>query len=75
MGGNKPLAYDGRRYSVRASIVLWLALAGCFWIAVGMLYNLASRWGDGAAEAQINELSRIAPAAGPMQQVPDPRKR
>jgi hypothetical protein len=65
MGEKRPLTDDGKRFSVRASITLWLVLAGLFWVAVGALFNLASQWSNSALEAQVKSLSTIAPAAGP----------
>ena len=65
MSEKRPRDDDGNRFSVRASITLWLILAGLFWIAVGALFNLASHWGNDSLEAQMKALSTISPAAGP----------
>jgi hypothetical protein len=55
----------GHRYSVRASIVLWIAIAGFIWVTLGLALTYAARWGENSIEADASRLSTIAPAAGP----------
>src|SRR6185369_971807 len=56
--------YVIRRYSVRASITLWMVLAGLFWVTLGLAVTYASHWGSDSMEATGHRLSTIAPAAG-----------
>src|SRR5438067_1442856 len=56
--------YVIRRYSVRASITLWMVLAGLFWVTLGLAVTYASHWGGDSMEATGHRLSTIAPAAG-----------
>lgn len=65
MGGKQALGYDGKRFSVRASITLWLVIAGVFWIFVGAIFSVATEWGDRSLDAEVQKLSTVAPAAGP----------
>ncbi len=53
------------RYSVRASITLWIAIAGFIWVTLGLALTYAAHWGQNSLEADASRLSRIAPAAGP----------
>jgi hypothetical protein len=34
-----------RRFSVRASITVWMLLAGFIWVALGLVVTYASHWG------------------------------
>ena len=52
------------RYSVRASITLWIVVAGFIWVTLGLALTYAAHWGDNALEADAGRLSTIAPAAG-----------
>lgn len=54
-----------RRYSVRASITLWMVIAGFFWLTLGLALTYAAHWGDDPMTAEARHLSTIAPAAGP----------
>jgi hypothetical protein len=56
--------YDGARLSARASITLWLVLAGMVWVTVGFAVSYLSSPDDGAPRAQAGQLSKIVPAAG-----------
>ena len=62
------------RFSVRASIALWMALAGLIWVTLALGVSYATRWGDRSLEAQARRLSTIAPAAG-QQSTPDPAQK
>jgi hypothetical protein len=55
---------DGHRYSVRASITLWIAIAGFIWVTIGLALTYATHWGQSSLEADASRLSTIAPAAG-----------
>ena len=57
--------YNGRRYSVRASITLWMVLAGFVWVTLGLILTFTTHWGENSIEAEADRLSKIAPAAGP----------
>jgi hypothetical protein len=65
MGGKQALSYDGKRFSVRASLTLWLVIAGIFWVFVGALFSVVTEWGNRSLEAEVRKLSTVAPAAGP----------
>jgi len=52
------------RYSPRASIILWVVLAGFIWVTIGLIFSFAAHQGSDALEAEANRLSKIAPAAG-----------
>jgi len=56
------------RYSVRASITLWVVVAGFIWGTLGLALTYAAHWRDTALEADAGRLSTIAPAAGPSTQ-------
>jgi hypothetical protein len=56
---------DSHRYSVRASITLWIAIAGFIWVTLGLALTYAAHWGQNSLEADASRLSTIAPAAGP----------
>jgi hypothetical protein len=60
-----PKQYSSFRYSARASITLWVILAGVFWVTLGLAVTYASHWGEESMEADARRLSTIAPAAGP----------
>ena len=60
-----PDQYPSLRYSARASIALWVVLAGLFWATLGFAVTYVSRWGEESMEADARRLSTIAPAAGP----------
>jgi hypothetical protein len=62
------------RFSVRASIALWMVLAGLIWATLALGVSYATRWGDASLEAQARRLSTIAPAAG-QQTAPDPAQK
>jgi hypothetical protein len=64
MQGSVSKHRGGPRLSARASIALWLVIAGLFWGTVGLAINYATQRDDGALRAEADELSRIAPAAG-----------
>jgi hypothetical protein len=57
--------HASRRFSVRASITVWMVLAGFIWVALGLAVTYASHWGEGSLEAEGHRLSTIVPAAGP----------
>ena len=61
------------RYSVRASITLWIVVAGFIWVTLGLALTYAAHWGENSLEADASRLSTIAPAAGPSTQ-PAPGK-
>jgi hypothetical protein len=64
MDKRQPHRQLGNRYSVRASIALWLVLAGLIWMTLGFAVSYATRWGETSMEAEARRLSTIAPAAG-----------
>jgi hypothetical protein len=53
------------RYSPRASIILWIVLAGFIWVTIGLIFSFATHQGSDVLDAEANRLSKIAPAAGP----------
>jgi hypothetical protein len=61
------------RYSVRASITVWMLLAGFIWIALGLAVSYASHWGGDSLEAEGHRLSTIVPAAGPQSTAAKPQ--
>jgi hypothetical protein len=54
-----------RRFSVRASITVWLLAAAVIWVCVGALVTYVAEWGKRTLEIEAERLSGIAPAAGP----------
>ena len=58
------LHHEFRRYSARAAITLWLALAIIIWGTLGMILGYAAHRGDARIDAEGERLSTIAPAAG-----------
>jgi hypothetical protein len=64
MGEKQALSYDGKRFSVRASITLWLVIAAAFWIFVGAILGVATQWNRASLEAEVKALSTVSPAAG-----------
>ncbi len=65
MAKTTPNQHFSLRYSARASITLWVVLAGLFWVTLGLAVTYASRRGEESMEADARRLSTIAPAAGP----------
>lgn len=63
-----------RRYSVRASITLWMVIAGFFWVTLGLALTYVAHWGDDPMTAEARRLSTIVPAAGPAM-APDPARK
>jgi len=39
-----PAPYDGKQYSPRASILLWICLAAAFWTGLGALVGALTGW-------------------------------
>ena len=65
MDKRQPHRQLGNRYSVRASIALWMVLAGLIWMTLAFAVSYATRWGETSMEAEARRFSTIAPAAGP----------
>jgi hypothetical protein len=42
MARKEAVAYEGQKISVRASITVWIALAGLLWIGIALLVGMAS---------------------------------
>ncbi len=51
------------RYSPRASIILWIVLAGFIWVTIGLIFSFATHQRGDSLDAEANRLSKIAPAA------------
>jgi hypothetical protein len=64
MKGQVPEHCSHPRLSARASIALWLVLAGMVWGTVGLAIMYAMQGGDDGMRAQADQLSKIVPAAG-----------
>jgi hypothetical protein len=56
--------YNSHRLSVRLSVTLWVALALCIWVTLGLVVRYASHWEGDSMEAEGHRLSTIVPAAG-----------
>jgi hypothetical protein len=67
----KPYPSD-QRFSVRASISLWMLIAGLVWVTLGLAITYVTRSDENAMEAAGHRLSTIAPAAGPNATPPKP---
>jgi len=50
--------------STRRAIGIWLLLSVALWLAIAELAAVVSGWGSHSIDADVNELSKIAPAAG-----------
>ena len=50
--------------STRRAIGIWILLSVALWLAIAGLAVVVSRWGSHSIDADVNDLSKIAPAAG-----------
>src|SRR5882724_11067958 len=46
------------------AIGIWILLSLAMWLAIGELVVIVSGWGGHSIDADTNDLSKIAPAAG-----------
>jgi hypothetical protein len=67
--------FSGAPLSARASIALWLVLAGMVWGTVGFAFTYATQRGDDTLRAQADQLAKIVPAAGGDETEPDRNSR
>jgi len=59
----EPYRSDARRYSARAALALWIAVAVLVWLAIGVAIGYVAPRADRLLHAERGNFSRIAPAA------------